>query len=519
MYAVFRGLTSHQIDPWCLYNSCPNGINFNGETLIVFLVQIFTTLFGYIFVWIACTMTLGPISMGGVLFLATPVSVASYYIHTLGKPADASFFPPFAETLVFTKEYPSASGILIFLWIGQLLGIGYYICVIKNNAILSTDWNMFFTPYYDGVFFEQQMILNRQTNKDKELSIKLGANEPKAVFICTPMYRENTNEMEQLLGSINSIAKHYENIQQTEEIYESHIFFDGALIGTQLQEFGLQLLSLLEENLSINVHKKGEKIKTPYGMCFRYTLNKKNKMPFFIHFKDKTLVKPKKRWSQVMYMNYIINHRVASNPALKNLPSENIFILMTDADIHFTPKAALSLLDVLESNHLVAAVCARTYPEGSGFLYWYQVFDYAVGHWFQKPAEHMFGCVLCCPGCFSVFRCKALQEVLETYSSLSTNGMEFLMKDMGEDRWLCTLLIEKGWRLEYCAVSGIKTFCPLSFGEFYAQRRRWTASTLANLGSLISGITKIPQGNDTISVIFIVFQALIFFLPSFLQPQ
>jgi len=34
----------------------------------------------------------------------------------------------------------------------------------------------------------------------------------------------------------------------------------------------------------------------------------------------------------------------------------------------------------------VGAVCARTYPQGDGPLYWYQQFEYAIGHWFQKVA-------------------------------------------------------------------------------------------------------------------------------------
>ena len=32
----------------------------------------------------------------------------------------------------------------------------------------------------------------------------------------------------------------------------------------------------------------------------------------------------------------------------------------------------------------VGAVCGRTHPLGVGPLVWYQVFDYAIGHWFQK---------------------------------------------------------------------------------------------------------------------------------------
>ena len=34
----------------------------------------------------------------------------------------------------------------------------------------------------------------------------------------------------------------------------------------------------------------------------------------------------------------------------------------------------------------------------SGPVVWYQAFEYAIGHWFQKATEHVFGCVLCSPG-------------------------------------------------------------------------------------------------------------------------
>lgn len=43
-------------------------------------------------------------------------------------------------------------------------------------------------------------------------------------------------------------------------------------------------------------------------------------------------------------------------------------------------------------------------------MVWYQKFEYAIAHWFQKAAEHVFGCVLCAPGCFSLFRASALMD-------------------------------------------------------------------------------------------------------------
>lgn len=151
-------------------------------------------------------------------------------------------------------------------------------------------------------------------------------------------------------------------------------------------------------------------------------------------------------------------------------------------------------------------------------MVWYQKFEYAVGHWLQKTAEHVFGCVLCSPGCFSLFRASALMDdnVLKRYTTTATRASEYVQYDqgrqrekrvpsnhiiwripyvlqellmciwiLGEDRWLCTLLLQQGWRVEYNAASDAYTNSPQEFKEFYNQRRRWGPSTLANTLDLL----------------------------------
>lgn len=58
----------------------------------------------------------------------------------------------------------------------------------------------------------------------------------------------------------------------------------------------------------------------------------------------------------------------------------------------------------------------------SGLQFRYQMFEYAIGHWLQKATEHVLGCVLCSPGCFSLFRGKAVMDdnVMRTYTTVST---------------------------------------------------------------------------------------------------
>ena len=67
---------------------------------------------------------------------------------------------------------------------------------------------------------------------------------------------------------------------------------------------------------------------------------------------------------------------------------DDVFILTIDADVRFTPADVIALMDRMSRNHRVGAVCGRTHPLGSGRLVWYQVFDYAIGHWMLKVGKH-----------------------------------------------------------------------------------------------------------------------------------
>lgn len=78
--------------------------------------------------------------------------------------------------------------------------------------------------------------------------------------------------------------------------------------------------------------------------------------------------------------------------------------------------------------------------------------------------------------------------------------------------------VQSGWRIEYCAASENETYCPEEFEEFYKQRRRWIASTLANIISLIKDWTLVRTLNHRVSYLFCIYQ--IFLLTStFIGPS
>lgn len=78
----------------------------------------------------------------------------------------------------------------------------------------------------------------------------------------------------------------------------------------------------------------------------------------------------------------------------------------------------------------------------------------------------------------------------------------------GEDRWLCTLLVQQGWRVEYNAASDAYTNAPQDFKEFYNQRRRWGPSTMANTIDLLGSGGLTAQRNSSISKPYIVYQVI-----------
>ncbi|KAJ8875330.1 hypothetical protein PR048_023225 [Dryococelus australis] len=215
-----------------------------------------------------------------------------------------------------------------------------------------------------------------------------------------------------------------------------------------------------------------------------------------------------------MYMYYLLGHRLMELPIpveRKEVIAQNTYLLTLDGDIDFQPQAVHLLIDLMKKNPNLGAACGRIHPIGSGPMVWYQEFEYAIGHWLQKATEHMIGCVMCSPGCFSLFRGKALMDdsVMRKYTTTSQEARHYVQYDQGEDRWLCTLLLQRGYRVEYSAASDAYTHCPEGFNEFYNQRRRWVPSTIANIMDLLMDYKKTIEINDNISMPYISYQIML----------
>uniref|UniRef100_UPI003AADC7D5 chitin synthase chs-1-like n=1 Tax=Centroberyx gerrardi TaxID=166262 RepID=UPI003AADC7D5 len=437
----------------------------------------------------------------------------------------------------FNVSVNLATGLAVAWWLGLLLAT-LHLWFLKLQRIQRTQ-DLFIRRMYEGAFIEQSLLLN--TRFDIQMSDRKNVKsiDPVTVYLCATMWHETYTEMMQIIFSVFRLDKYRpkKDPKDTDVIFETHIFFDDAFkdvpgsLGRHINEYAETLVETIREVYSIfmgddrSLFRMQQQIpdqnilRTPYGGRLEVTMPHGNKL--VVHFKDKQLIRHKKRWSQVMYLYYLLGWRLMTKYYISWVNGEeeaelktkiekekhNTYLLALDGDTGFQPAAVMLLIDRLKLYPLVGAACGRIHPTGSGPMVWFQKFEYAIGHWLQKTAEHVFGCVLCSPGCFSLFRAAALMDnnVMKRYSTKSLEARHYIQYDQGEDRWLCTLLLKQGWRVEYNAASDAYTNAPEEFNEFYNQRRRWGPSTMANIVDLLGSTNMISKRNRSVSKLYMLY--------------
>ncbi|KAJ8967543.1 hypothetical protein NQ314_002858 [Rhamnusium bicolor] len=540
----------------------------------VWLINIMATYICYAFGKFSCKIMIQTFSFAFPINLTVPVLLTAL-IAMCGEfnKDECAYADIIPEYLFFkTPQFKYLNSFIAqeysWIWLIWLLSqtwITIHIWTNSNEKLASTE-KLFFRPMYDAYLIDQSIALNRRRTQDNPNKLNpssatdpLDINKDKItrIYGCGTMWHETKEEMVEFLKSIfrmdedqcaHRLVRNYlqYNLPSYYE-FETHILFDDAYVRTSQEDqdphVNQYVLDLIE-SVSVaasEVHRTNVQIRppiiypTPYGGRLVWTLPGKTKM--IAHLKDKAKIRAKKKMvssyvyvlslglqylqffrtneSLIYFIKEYVTPIIMENDELTpdRIPiiSENTYILALDGDIDFQPQAVHLLVDYMKKNKTLGAACGRIHPIGSGAMAWYQMFEYAVGHWLQKATEHVIGCVLCSPGCFSLFRAKALMDdnVMAKYTTVSEEPRHFVQYDQGEDRWLCTLLLQRGYRVEYSAASDAYTHCPEGFNEFYNQRRRWMPSTTANIMDLLNDYQHIVKINDNISRPYILYQIVL----------
>jgi len=562
------------------------------STYLPVFVQVVGSLLCYYFGKLACKVCMQRIGFALPLSLATPITIGIFIGICGSDPVHKLLDGNFQWTCHGKLDqgmFMWHLGIGLALWWLSQLWIAGHIWIAKNERLASTE-SLFVLPRYESAVIEQSMMLNRRrtdyfdrkmlrhpdeedpdvtqsgacccggprtTVKDGE-EVRQEIMAPK-ILLCATMWHENEKEMLALLKSIfnmdadqsaRRLAQEYFAIRDPDYYeFEAHIFFDDAMEDSNEGErtFNKYVSTLVEtvDRAASAVHQTvieiAPPIKTPTPYGGRLTWFMPGGNTLVVHMKDRKKSRIKKRWSQVMYMYFLLGFRLMGrfqSKLLENitqdkrgrtkkaisredgmffkdllgpqnvLQAENTFILAVDGDVTFKPDAVRLLVDRMRKNKNVGAASGRIHPIGSGPVIWYQKFEYATAYWLQKATEHMLGCVLCAPGCFSLYRASSLLDdnVMRKFTSVGDEANQILQWDLGEDRWLCTLLLERGYRVEYCAAADCLTHAPKSFTEFFKQRRRWIPSTLANIVEIVINYKFLIKINPSISIWYILYQ-------------
>ncbi|KAA0717532.1 hypothetical protein E1301_Tti021139 [Triplophysa tibetana] len=440
----------------------------------------------------------------------------------------------------------------VCMWLG-LMACTYYVWRMKVQRIERTS-QLFVRRLYESAFIDLSLLLNTKMKVIRSRNTEQGSSEEVencVIYLCATMWHENYEEMLKILTSMFRLDRYRGDPKEEHKDcfdFECHIYVDDAFMKEKNTEKKLvntyvnDLIDVVVEVYRVFTNKEPDEvsiIEAPYGGRLMFVMPEGNML--YVHLKDKTMIRNKKRWSQIMYLYYLLGWKGynvknpqkitrQNNPCRASLISldgesyllpshdndskrrhisdDNTYIMALDGDTDFHPSALILLVDRLRMYRTVGAACGRIHPTGMGPMVWYQKFEYAVGHWLQKTAEHVFGSVLCSPGCFSLFRGSALMDdnVLKRYTTTASKASEYVQYDQGEDRWLCTLLLQQGWRVEYNAASDAYTNSPEEFKEFYNQRRRWGPSTLANTLDLLHSGRETVKRNASISMLYILYQ-------------
>ncbi|KAK5621219.1 hypothetical protein CRENBAI_011615 [Crenichthys baileyi] len=432
----------------------------------------------------------------------------------------------------------------VCMWAG-FVTCTYYVWKIKVQRIERTS-QLFVRRLYESAFIDLSLLLNTKMKLPKaQTNESQDELQSVVIYLCATMWHETYDEMLKILTSMFRLDRYRGDPKEEHKDsfdFECHILVDDAFMteketGKRLvNEYVEDLIHVVTEVYRVFTNKEPDDvsiIETPYGGRLMFVLPEGNML--YVHLKDKQLIRNKKRWSQRMETSreslISMDGEIFLLPQFDNdnkrrfISDDNTYILALDGDTDFHPKAVVLLVDRLRMYYNVGAACGRIHPTGMGPMVWYQKFEYAVGHWLQKTAEHVFGSVLCSPGCFSLFRGSALMDdnVLKKYTTTATRGAEYVQYDQGAIQFIFKIdgaisiivsCVPPVFYIIICFATKANTQITIAAIMSVLYAFLMTASFFSIIGDMVvQGTFLTPTG------LFLVSMAIMYMVTALLHPQ
>ncbi|WAR10040.1 CHS2-like protein [Mya arenaria] len=376
---------------------CPHLIHPSGDNVAsaemetnpfyVAVIQVVACLLCYQFSKTACKVMLQVVSFSLPLMLAAPIigglfiaSCESWYTDSM-----KAFMPDY---LYWTCDINGISrgylGTLYedyllpvaLVWWLSFMWVTFHIWMPRVERLVQTE-HLFVQPLYCGVMLEQSLMLNRRRD-DRDRARRYSDKEQKrkgnttfsmldggfpSQLPATPRdpVRKEPAPMIYVLDddqcARKNAQKFFDVVDPDFYEFEAHIFFDDAYEPHDVDAEDYNVNSFVHQLVGI-VDKAAR---------LEWAMLGGNKM--IVHLKDKSKIRIKKRWSQVMYMYYLLGHRLVGqnlDARRKQTLADNTYVLALDGDVDFRPSAVQVLVDRLKRNEKVGAACGRIHPIGMG---------------------------------------------------------------------------------------------------------------------------------------------------------
>jgi len=200
--------------------------------------------------------------------------------------------------------------------------------------------------------------------------------------------------------------------------------------------------------------------------------------------------------------------------------SNNEIIVFVDSDSFVEANAVRIMVEHFMIDKNIGAVSGNTlvYNDNVNLLTKMQSARYGVSFDIFKSAESVFGCVTCCPGCFSAYRRSAILEVIDDWLNQSFLGSK---STFGDDRSLTNYVMRK-WQILYCRHAVAKTIVPENYSKFFKQQLRWKKSWIRegffNAGKIMWRKNILASAAFYINITLPIFGPIILFRTLFWNP-